>query len=281
MKENFQPARDVWGPIVAIQLQYYPAVFESLLRAGAQPFTGREWGRLPRPASTAGIAPEKLSRDGVFLKLLDKKPENYAEQAGYFDEIAEDYQSAVGKYKQLLLDAAWQVFKPYLSTTSRVLDASSGPGYETVFLAGKVPHGEVVAADLSENMIRLAFRNLRTNNITNAVCFQADIGEMPAILHERFDLAFCSLSFHYFSRPLAVTRGLLEALKPGGVLAILEPVVSGATDMISPLLKLASPCFRGFWRAEELAGLFQDEGSGAVYWQELIPGAGILLVQKA
>ncbi|GAA2484499.1 class I SAM-dependent methyltransferase [Winogradskya humida] len=100
----------------------------------------------------------------------------------------------------------------------RIVDVGSGTGTGSLALARRFPQAEVLALDLSEQLLaHLAHRahglNIRTQ--------QADLDEgLPAL--EPVDLAWASASMHHMADPDRVVAEILTALRPGGVFAVVE-----------------------------------------------------------
>ncbi len=105
-----------------------------------------------------------------------------------------------------------------LTGTERVLDAGCGSGRLTLELARRVPNGYVVAADLSENMIRKAatvLRDaLRSGTVRQCETTCADLVALP--FRDAFDVVFSTATFHWIHDHDALFSSIREALRAGG-----------------------------------------------------------------
>lgn len=107
-------------------------------------------------------------------------------------------------------------------TVRRVLDVGPGTGAGTVALAEQFPGAEVVAADVSEVMLErvralAAARGLSARVSPEHADIAADVSGLG-----RFDLAWASASLHEAGDPDRAFQNLFAALRPGGLLAVVE-----------------------------------------------------------
>lgn len=107
-------------------------------------------------------------------------------------------------------------------TVGRVLDVGPGTGAGTVALAEQFPGAEVVAADVSEVMLErvralAAARGLSARVSPQRADIAADVSGLG-----RFDLAWASASLHEAGDPDRAFQNLFAALRPGGLLAVVE-----------------------------------------------------------
>ena len=109
-----------------------------------------------------------------------------------------------------------------LTPGSTVADVGAGVGYLSVRLARRVgPTGTVLASDVQPHMLRLLEANARAaglRNIKPIRCTPTDT-RLPA---GAVDLALLVDVYHECSDPEATLKGLLQALKPGGRLVLVE-----------------------------------------------------------
>jgi trans-aconitate methyltransferase len=95
-----------------------------------------------------------------------------------------------------------------------ILDAGCGTGRLTRDLLEALPHGKVVALDVSQNMIDAA-RAYLVPDFGDRVEFVAcDFLHLP--FDARFDGIFSTASFHWVRDHQALFQGLYRAIRPGG-----------------------------------------------------------------
>ncbi|MBO0894197.1 MAG: methyltransferase domain-containing protein [Acidimicrobiales bacterium] len=107
---------------------------------------------------------------------------------------------------------------PHLSPTHRVLDVGCGPGTITLGLATRVPHGEVVGVDASEEVLDQARSAAAREGRTN-VAFET--GDAYALRFEAasFDVVFAHQLLQHLSDPPAALAELGRVCRPGGLVA--------------------------------------------------------------
>jgi ubiquinone/menaquinone biosynthesis C-methylase UbiE len=105
---------------------------------------------------------------------------------------------------------------------SAVADIGAGSGYMTVKLAKRVgPAGVVYATDIQPAMIALLEKRVTSAKLTNVrpILGATDDPKLPPA---SIDMALMVDVYHELSQPQAMLRHILEALKPGGRLVLLE-----------------------------------------------------------
>jgi trans-aconitate 2-methyltransferase len=103
-----------------------------------------------------------------------------------------------------------------LAQPRMVVDLGCGPGNSTELLVARFPQADVVGLDSSPDMLRKARERL-----PHCTFIEADIASWRA--DPRTDLLFANASFQWIPDHPHVLRRLLEALAPGGVLAVQMP----------------------------------------------------------
>ena len=95
-----------------------------------------------------------------------------------------------------------------------VADAGCGSGRVTAELLKRLPHGRVVAMDLSQNMLQSARDYLQPGFPGQVFFIAADLHDIP--LESVLDGVFSTAAFHWLADHDRLFRSLLRALKPGG-----------------------------------------------------------------
>lgn len=103
-----------------------------------------------------------------------------------------------------------------LRQARRAIDLGCGPGNSTELLVARFPQAEVIGIDNSPEMLRQARKRLPTCDF-----IEADLATWTP--SDAVDLLFANAVFQWVPDHPAVLRRLLQALPPGGVLALQMP----------------------------------------------------------
>ena len=270
----------MWGPLLAFQMRVWS---ETVLKPAQRLrhlglYEAATMGTMPAPRERrgGGVA---LSRQTEPLTLLKTRPAHY-ERVRQFDESAADYQSAVAPYSGPIFEEVLALMTPYLAPDARLLDAASGPGREAILVAERVPKGEVIAVDLAEEMIKLAWHNAWEAGRTNMAFFQHDLCALPETWADYFDVVLCMLSFHYFADGDCVAKAFYEILAADGTAFVVDPTPSWFNMLGASLTTLAMPAFVRFRTGRQFHTLFLEAGFSSVYWTEILPGIGLTIASK-
>ncbi len=108
-----------------------------------------------------------------------------------------------------------------LEPDSVIADIGAGTGYFTFPMAERVPEGKVLAVDIQQEMLDII--ESRTNNDgpgdIETVLGDIDDPNLPA---NAVDLILMVDAYHEFSHPHEMGKAMVEALKPGGVIVLIE-----------------------------------------------------------
>jgi precorrin-6B methylase 2 len=109
----------------------------------------------------------------------------------------------------------------HLKPTDVVADIGAGTGYFSFRMATQVPQGQVFAVDIQPEMIDILQFLIDENSVTNV---QPILGSErdPHLPAETVDLALLVDAYHEFAYPLEMMTRLVEALKPGGRVVVVE-----------------------------------------------------------
>jgi predicted methyltransferase len=147
-----------------------------------------------------------------------------------------------------------------------VADVGAGTGLFTRLLAEKTgPTGRVYAVDIAQKFVDhvvASSREHKLNNVVGVVC-KADSAELPP---QSVDLVFICDTYHHFEYPESTMRSIYEALRPGGLVCLVDFVriegvssewtlnhVRAGQEVVTQEIENA-----GFELVEEVKGLFKD-----------------------
>jgi trans-aconitate 2-methyltransferase len=151
-----------------------------------------------------------------------------------------------------------------LSEPDRIVDVGCGPGNSTELLALRFPGAEVTGFDTSPEMLATARQRL-----PHATFVEADVSTwMPPA---PVDLLFANAVFQWVPDHVAVLARLMDALNPGGVLAVQMP---DNFDEPSHFL-MRDVAKAGPWRGNlaDAEGEREAIAPAAVYYDRLKPRA--------
>jgi SAM-dependent methyltransferase len=107
----------------------------------------------------------------------------------------------------------------YLLTGAAALDVGCGVGAITAGIARRVgPAGLVVGVDRDESLIAMA--RAEHGDLQNLSFEIADAADLP--YHGRFDVVTAARTLQWISDPQRAVRSMCGALRPGGVLVVLD-----------------------------------------------------------
>lgn len=108
---------------------------------------------------------------------------------------------------------------------SRIADLGAGHGWLTTRLAKQVgPTGTVFAADVNENVLRqLATRIAGDSTLRNVELILAEDDD-PRLPFESLDGVVIVNAYHEMTKRVPVLNGILRALRPGGLLVIVDNI---------------------------------------------------------
>ena len=119
-----------------------------------------------------------------------------------------------------------------------VADIGAGTGYFTFPLARRVPEGRVMAVDIQPEMLDIIARRMERGGVTNGVPVQGSI-ESPELDSSTVDVVLMVDVYHEFSHPYEMMRSVVEALKPGGHVVLIEYRAEDPSVPIKPLHKMS------------------------------------------
>lgn len=118
-----------------------------------------------------------------------------------------------------------------------VADIGAGTGYFSFRMAQQVPQGKVYAVDIQPEMLD-AISFLKEERDIDNVETVLGTEEKPNLPPESIDLALMVDAYHEFAYPREMMEGIVEALKSGGRVVLLEYRKENPMIMIKPLHKM-------------------------------------------
>ncbi len=118
-----------------------------------------------------------------------------------------------------------------------VADIGAGTGYFSVPIARRVPDGKVLAVDIQQQMLDIIERRKRNGAPAN---IDTVLGTMtdPKLPPGAVDLILLVDAYHEFSHPHEMGTAMVDALRPGGKLILIEYRGEDPRVPIKPLHKM-------------------------------------------
>ena len=212
------------------------------------------------------IITDKQKMEPQFVQIREQQKEiwnRFSPGWKKWDELTMDFLKPMG-------DEIIRLLKP--GGTDMILDVASGTGEPGLTIATMLRGGMVVATDLAEGMLEVAFDNAARRGIKNFEIIACDVCELP-FPDNTFDAISCRLGFMFFPDMLLAAKEMVRVLKPGGRIAATvwnEPEknlwASTIMGIINKNMQLAPP-------TREAPGLFRCAKSGFV--ADLFKQAGL------
>ncbi|KAF4981273.1 hypothetical protein FZEAL_2899 [Fusarium zealandicum] len=103
----------------------------------------------------------------------------------------------------------------------KLLDVGAGSGTISASLAKYMPQGQVVATDISDEILVRAKEHADSEGVTNIEFQQANIYELP-FPDSTFDIAHAHQVLCHLDTPVDAIKEMLRVTKPGGTLSLRE-----------------------------------------------------------
>ena len=121
-----------------------------------------------------------------------------------------------------------------LSPDAVVADIGAGTGYFSFPIAERVPQGRVLAVDIQQEMLDIITERQRRGAAANVEPVLGTITD-PDLPADSVDLILLVDAYHEFSHPYEMGTAMVDALKPGGQLVLIE---YRAEDAFVPIKRL-------------------------------------------
>lgn len=150
--------------------------------------------------------------------------EQAAQESAYTMGYSDDFQQLLDR-RSVHTHAAYLL--PHLKPDLRVLDFGCGPGTISVGLAQTVEPGELHGIDMEASQIGLARAAAQAGGHTNATFHVGDVTALP-FDDDSFDVAHCHAVLMHVPDTQATLAEVQRVLKPGGIIASREMMVSSS-----------------------------------------------------
>ncbi len=228
---------------------------DALRRAAAREFRSRCTGRVAACIECVGIVVLALPGSGIITLMADDNKHTVQEQFG----------ASAAQYVTSALHAHGDSLARLVALTDpqpgwRVLDIATGGGHTALAFA---PHvRSVTAGDLTHQML-LAARGHITDSGASPVSYCQHAAEQLPFADAAFDCVTCRIAPHHFVSVTDFVHELVRVLKPGGLLAVADNVVSGEpaiAQFVNALEKLRDPSHNWAYALEDWETFFFSAG---------------------
>lgn len=147
-----------------------------------------------------------------------------------------------------------------------VADIGAGSGYHTVRMAKMVGDGKIYAVDVEPQMIAYLDKRIKDEHFTNIKTVlgkEQSVGLPPASI----DIMLMVDVYHELSFPYEIARSMLEALKPGGKLFLIE---YRAKDSSVPIKQVHKMTQKQAVKELKAAGFSFVKNIGNLPWQHCL-----------
>ena len=146
------------------------------------------------------------------------------------EQVADMFDSIAGKYDFLNhflsmgIDKGWRrkAIKEIAAVKPQtILDIATGTG-DLAIAASKINPQEIVGVDISEGMLEVGRKKIKSLNLENIITLQKGDSEALGFESNSFDAITCAYGVRNFENLVAGLKEMNRVMKPGGKLAILE-----------------------------------------------------------
>ncbi len=142
-------------------------------------------------------------------------------------DAATEYYRAVGMPDRDWWQALWPdpegvMQKAGAAPGISVVDLCCGDGYFTAPLSRLVQPAEVIAIDLSPDMLRRAKEEVAANGADNVNLVEGNADDLPELVTEPVDLVIIANTFHGVPDQTEMAQSVRQVLEPGGHFVIIN-----------------------------------------------------------
>jgi ubiquinone/menaquinone biosynthesis C-methylase UbiE len=221
-----------------------------------------------KPLFDLGAASSDARLSGILSPLYDKKEvsqymsDHYGSEAGVSSQTFD----LTNYYEALMLEAVAQTpWAERMSEVRRVLEVGCGFGSATIPLLKIFPQANVVATELSLQMLMALKGNLKDRSAGDRCRLMQLNAEQLDFEEKSFDLVVGAAVLHHLFHPETVLERSFLLLKPGGIAVFFEPFELGMN-----VVSLIYQTFLMNWRSRFLSRKVRDYIKNCVStWQAM------------
>ena len=177
------------------------------------------------------------------------------------------------KYAQSAVFAKGESLERLIAVTAprpewSALDVATGGGHTALALARHVR--QVIATDITPQMLDAAQTMIAAQGVTNVSFREADAQNLPFTDHE-FDLITCRIAPHHFPDVFKFVSECARAVTPGGLVAVIDnisPPHDFTARYFNAYEKLRDPSHHWAYAARDWQRFFADAGLTTVHVEE-------------
>jgi len=153
-----------------------------------------------------------------------------------------------------------------LEPNAVIADIGAGSGYYSFRIAKQFPSSTVIGVDIQQEMLDFMSKKAAAEGVTNV---KPHLGTIQSIQldPETIDAALFVDAYHEFSHPYEMMTSIYNALRPGGVVYLLEYRAEDPIVPIKPLHKMSEVQVK---RELEFVGFEWVETKNDLPWQHFL-----------
>lgn len=217
-----------------------------------------------KPATTQAAVYEyrPASRDGIGKFYMGREIAHFMSHRGA--DWLERPEREEEEKPQLLVESIG------LQPTDVVADIGVGSGYFAFRIAPLVPRGKVLGVDIQQEMLDLLSQAAKERGVTNVQPVLGTTAD-PKLPKAGVDVVLMVDAYHEFDKPREMMAAVVESLKPGGRVVLVEYRAEDPAVPIKPLHKMT---------AAQAVAEMTAAGLSHVETKDVLPRQHLMIFQK-